>query len=93
MKSPIVLLVEQQKRRKILKRRRNRMLRQSWIVGSRRKNKSIIKGKELRKMAVLSPFMVFTHLCLPRHHPVNHRLLFLTRFHQVNPGCLDAVVS
>ena len=37
MKSPIVLLVEQQKRRKILKRRRNRMLRQSWIVGSKRK--------------------------------------------------------
>ena len=54
---------------------------------------SIIKGKELRKMALLSPFMVFTRLCLPRYHPVNHRLLFLTRFHQVNPGCFDAVVS
>lgn len=39
MKSPIVLLVEQQKRRKILKRRRNRMLRQSWTVGSRRKKR------------------------------------------------------
>ena len=69
------------------------MLRQSWTVGSRRKNKSIIKGKELWKMAVLSPFMVFTRLCLPRYQPVNHRLLFLTRFHQVTPGCFDAVVS
>lgn len=44
-------------------------------------------------MAVLSPFMVFTRLCLPRHHPVNHCLLFLTRFHQVNPGCFEIFVS
>ena len=61
--------------------------------GKQRKNKSIIKGKELWKMAVFSPFMVFTRLCLPRHPPVNHRLLFLTRFHQLTPGCFDAVVS
>ena len=54
------------------------------VIVEAEKNKSIIKGKELWKMAVLSPFMVFTRLCLPRHHPVNHRLLFLTRFHQVN---------
>ena len=50
MKSPIVLLVEQQKRRKILKRRRNRMLRQSWTVGSRRKKENAVErsGENIR---------------------------------------------
>ena len=39
------------------------------------------------------PFYGF-HTPVPtRHHPVNHRLLFLTRFHQVNPGCFEIFVS
>lgn len=44
-------------------------------------------------MAVLSPFMFFTRLCLPRHDPVNQSPLFLAGFCKVDAGCLDAFMS